>query len=692
MPPVVIVAQHSAQAEDDTKIVITHDEVVKEQEQEWQDHKGVDIGWSAKIFIECMIVVNAAQLGMCVDPENLRFGDVCHYSEHCFIAIFLMEAIVRIYYQKASYFRWRWNQFDFFLVSTAVLDNWIVTPILNAASSPISNIYVIRLVRLLRILRILKVLRSKKELQMLLEGLMGALKSMIWVATLLGFLIYASAIICVTLFSKVHTDYWLTFHTVPEAIFTLFTLAIVADWTEIVVPVATEYPWAVLLFIMFTIVATFGILNLIIGVITERTTMVQREYAEREQLNRDNMRMDAIEEIADIIFATQEDGSITRDELGEMMEDSTHGNPIKALVSGVSLPEGFTILDCHPMFDRDATGSIERDEFIQGMKRLIFSNAFQRSCMTQSAIADVLVEVKAVESRLAEMVKKELVTMQWECRGLREEVHRFSANSLGDGGGGDSGAGGKAGQVKAIEGKAVAEAKAAGDRATEAKVPRTNADMAVSADASRHAGGKSFYESLPQQELNLLSQKLLLRLREPMVLLLTEGLQAEVCDKDGSAYDSSHASTRRTTDRNHRHEHVAQAPAHGSGGASYSGSYAGFLASEDRPPKTSSRASPRDGDGDAGEHGHHSDRGDVRSDSRSEPSSHLRPRAISSEPSPPRPPRQRGEQQQRRSASRDRSNVEDSGQELVQAVRSRGAASEASGGASRSKKPASAVV
>lgn len=388
-------------SEEDAKDYVSHDV-----------HKTVDIDWRIKCFVEFMIVLNAVQLGACVQAAtNTLLTRSCPISENIFLVVFVIEVSARIYLLGWRYFRYKWNILDCTLTLAAVIDFWILTPILNATSVPIGDFYVMRLLRLARILRILKVLRSKKELQMLMEGLMGALASMFWVATLLAFLIYTTSIICVTLYQDIDwneaiVESKLTFESMPKAMFALFSLSIVADWTPIVMPVINQHPEAVFIFVIFIVMSTFGILNLIIGVITERTATVQMEYSLKEQHCKDLFRMKNIEEIAKIIFATQEDATITYEEMKELMEDGKHGPRIKALTEGVNLPDGFNLEDCHAMFDKDATNNINHEEFVQGMKRLIFSNDFQRSCMTQASIADVLFEVKRAEERIKDQLKE----------------------------------------------------------------------------------------------------------------------------------------------------------------------------------------------------------------------------------------------------------------------------------------------
>jgi len=77
-----------------------------------------------------------------------------------------------------------------------------------------------------------------------------------------------------------------------------------------------------------------------------------------------------------------------------------YGPKLREMVADAALPPGYGIWDCHAMFDRDVSGTITKKEFVQGMGRLIFSNDFQRSAMTQIAISDVLTELKAVETKV----------------------------------------------------------------------------------------------------------------------------------------------------------------------------------------------------------------------------------------------------------------------------------------------------
>jgi len=374
------------------------------------------------VFVEVVIILNAIQLGICTHPEDSKDLELgCLISENVFVFIFFVEIVVKFYLHGIGYFKKGWHMLDLFLVSLAVVDSWIIRGILHIVEARwLRNASFLRLVRLLRILRILKVLSARDELRMVLEGLTAAFRSMFWVATLLGLLIYCTSIFCVSLFRDVDSDSPMVFTTIPRAMFTIFTLTVLADWTDIISPVMDEFWWSPLFFVAFIFISTLGILNLIIGVITQRTAQVQQEYEAAEKLNKETVAMKNIAKVADLIFEDPdlailpedddeegEGGTISEEGMENGLVHPTHGPIISELMKNVHLPHGFTIATLHKMFDRDSSGTITHREFVEGMGRIIFNSSFQRDVMLQSSIASVLHEMKAMEGRMLQEMHAE---------------------------------------------------------------------------------------------------------------------------------------------------------------------------------------------------------------------------------------------------------------------------------------------
>merc|ERR1712242_504270 len=120
-----------------------------------------------------------------------------------------------------------------------------------------------------------------------------------------------------------------------------------------------------------------------------------------DECRKDNERMSNIKEIANIMFSSMEsagddpnEATISKEKMKEFTSSTEYGPRLHELTKHVKLPVGYEVTDCHAMFDRDTSGTITQKEFVEGMGRLIFSNEFQRNCMVQSSIADVMLKLK----------------------------------------------------------------------------------------------------------------------------------------------------------------------------------------------------------------------------------------------------------------------------------------------------------
>merc|ERR1719420_611805 len=67
------------------------------------------------------------------------------------------------------------------------------------------------------------------------------------------------------------------FSTVPRSMYTLFQVLTLESWSMAIVrPVLTKKPGLVIFFIMFLFITTFGLLNVVVGVIVENTLEASR--------------------------------------------------------------------------------------------------------------------------------------------------------------------------------------------------------------------------------------------------------------------------------------------------------------------------------------------------------------------------------------------------------------------------------
>lgn len=116
-----------------------------------------------------------------------------------FMAIFTIEAVIKLFALRRNYFKTAWNIFDFTVViGTLVI---LVVGFLNLGEFGIQS----TILRSLRIGRVMRLLRRLKKLQIIFNTLMEALPSMGSLGMLLLLLMFMYAIIGMSQFGFVNT-------------------------------------------------------------------------------------------------------------------------------------------------------------------------------------------------------------------------------------------------------------------------------------------------------------------------------------------------------------------------------------------------------------------------------------------------------------------------------------------------------
>jgi voltage-gated sodium channel len=384
--------QQSEQTQLDSKRFRTSTFEVEERKE-----SGLNTEWAShgNNFIRAIIVLNSIVMGVQADSR-----DASHWVivDNIFVVIFAVEMFVKLYLLRWKYLQDHWNRMDFILAWFGMIDVWILSATENALRS-FSAIRIVRLVRLIRILRMGRTLHISKQLTVLAEGLYEAIKSLVWIGVLLVLIIYTFALFCTSAvnddmyedgdFAGLSASYY--FGSMGNAMVTLLNMCILDEWGGVTRPVFQRQPELILPFLVFLLICTFGVLNLVIGVIAERTLEAgaEEERRRQEDLKRDKMRKLVI--VADEVFAEDTDGSMTREEF-ELAIKKHPG--LLEHISQLDLPRGFHVSDLHLMLDEEYEGSVSKKEFLNGMFRLVFSDDFQRNCCIMLTVAQVKKEVK----------------------------------------------------------------------------------------------------------------------------------------------------------------------------------------------------------------------------------------------------------------------------------------------------------
>jgi hypothetical protein len=344
----------------------------------WIDRPSVDV------VVCSIVVVSAILMGVELDTsakEAVTIADRLgwYIVEVIFGIIFMAELFVRLKVHRFEYFKSSMNIFDAFMVALTIADTFILAPMENGGST--RAIGVLRIMRMVRLVRMIRLLPHFKELWLVVNGVAQSLKTLGWTSVLLMVTLYFFAIFATMqvgqndeIYNEYYEEtqgYWdheVYFGTIPRSMLTFFQICVLDGWSEnIVRHVKKQQPGMEWMFVSFIFFTTFGILNIIVGVIVENTLQMAKISEFKIKKKREKDRMRVLNHLRDFFEQSDEDGSgtLTADEVTSAMENPENRKRLALMDLPIEEPsELFTLLDV------DNSGEISIDEFISGCMRI----------------------------------------------------------------------------------------------------------------------------------------------------------------------------------------------------------------------------------------------------------------------------------------------------------------------------------
>lgn len=213
-----------------------------------------------------LIVISAILLGL----ETIRelpasLLDAVFRINRAILGLFVIEIVLRVSAHKLSFFRDPWNLFDFAIVGVALM----------APSGPL------QVLRALRILRAMRLVSAIPSLRRVVAGLLGAVPGIASVLVLLALVLYIAAVMATLLFRDVAPEY---FDHLGITLFSLFQIMTLEGWSVIATEVMAQQGWAWVFFVSYILVATFLVLNLVIGVVVDGIQSQIRSEATEDEV------------------------------------------------------------------------------------------------------------------------------------------------------------------------------------------------------------------------------------------------------------------------------------------------------------------------------------------------------------------------------------------------------------------------
>jgi len=282
-----------------------------------------------------MISLNALAIGVDADysarnhaAENLYEGPIFFIVvENTFAVYFTGEVLIRFcaYKKKCDVFCDAWFMFDSVLVTMMVVETWILPFI--GSSGPLAQLSILRLLRLLRITRMAKIMRAVPEMMVIIKGMVAATRTVVCTGALLLLVLYTFSILFTDAYheplgmidGEETTDAMAMFGTMGKSMFSLFIMGTVLDDVTAAsnaIRASSNY-WMLTAFVIFILISSFMMLNMLIGVLVE--VVGATAEGEREKSIELNVR----EAIGEIFSRMDEDSNreISRGEFLAMRKD-----------------------------------------------------------------------------------------------------------------------------------------------------------------------------------------------------------------------------------------------------------------------------------------------------------------------------------------------------------------------------------
>lgn len=212
----------------------------------------VDTAWF-RHGITTAITVNAVLIGLNTSATlAAQFGGYFEFLSKLFLFIFVIEAMIKIaavWPRLRDYFADGWNLFDFTVIAVSLI------PSTGGLAT---------LARLVRLFRVLRLMSALPELQLIVATLIRSVPGMFNVLALMSIIFYVYGVAGFHLFREFDPTHW---RTLGISLLSLFRIATLEDWTDIMYAALEHHWWAWAYFVSFVVLETFVILNLFVAVV-----------------------------------------------------------------------------------------------------------------------------------------------------------------------------------------------------------------------------------------------------------------------------------------------------------------------------------------------------------------------------------------------------------------------------------------
>jgi len=223
--------------------------------------------------IVIVIVINATMLGLeTFDSVAAGYHGAFDVVYNVILGIYAIELLIRFTaagWNVREFTKSHWNVFDFIVIAASFL------PGLRATAM---------LLRLVRLARIVRIIRFLPDLQIVIGAIARSIPGVASLAAATALLIYIYGMLGWVLFAEHDPEHYGNIGRGMLTMYIMLTLENLPDNVEMGLQVS---PWSVLFFISYTVILSFLVFNLFIGIVLnsmEEARAVDRAKHEKDDL------------------------------------------------------------------------------------------------------------------------------------------------------------------------------------------------------------------------------------------------------------------------------------------------------------------------------------------------------------------------------------------------------------------------
>jgi len=243
--------------------------------------------------IAAVIVANAVVLGLETYPGvRAAHASTLQLLNDAFYAVFVAELVLRFasYGRRPQdFFRSGWNVFDLVIIGSAAI------PAIRAQA---------QLLRLLRLARIVRLVRFLPDARILMLTVVKSIPSLFSMVVLTVVLLFVYGMIGWSIYGEALPDSW---GTIGRSMLTLFILLTLENFPAYLAEAEQVSPYAPVFFVSYVLLASFIVINLLIGIVIGSMEKAHQHEAERTRPDPDSELLERIAHLQDSLAELKAD-------------------------------------------------------------------------------------------------------------------------------------------------------------------------------------------------------------------------------------------------------------------------------------------------------------------------------------------------------------------------------------------------